>query len=75
MLLTITQHYTNRGQSRYVITQDEMRTHMMNDASLDWHLKNKLSLTASQAEEVFNEIYSQGKATLELVPVQESIAS
>jgi len=73
MLLTITERVTTRA-IRYVIEQDGVRTHMLNSASLDWHLEHKLYLTAGQRNEVFMEMADQGKAVLELTQV-ESIAS
>lgn len=67
MLLTITQHWTRKSQARYVIEQDGVRTHMLNDASLVWHMENKLSLNKEQVNQVLDEVYGEGKATLELV--------
>lgn len=74
MLLTITERVTTRA-IRYVIEQDGVRTHMLNSASLDWHLEHKLYLTAGQRNEVFMEIGSHGNATLELTPTQVQAAS
>jgi hypothetical protein len=40
---------------------------MLNDASLVWHMENKLSLNKEQVNQVLDEVYGEGKATLELV--------
>ena len=75
MLLTITQHQSKSGYWRYVLEQDGAQTHMLNDASLEWHMLNKLCLTVEQAQQVLNEICAHGSATLELTQVVEELAS
>lgn len=68
MTITITQHLTKRNQWRYDLTQDGVSTHLLNSASLEWHLTNKLGLTVEQGQQVFNEICYNGTVILELVP-------